>query len=444
MVNTPDNRPTLDELKAFDSRVRRIITRVPAIMQNHKLEPLFKGWKLTGTVDGLVVLFGVLDDDRIMAQTQTPLGRYLSTSVLHDIATVACDGKYQVVRCNHTGAGYAVLLKAARVPRLPRQITFPGFQSGQLAWGITFDAQPVVTGWDKHMIIAGMTGSGKSSMLRGLVAQALLEGFQIALCDTGGNTFPMLENHPALILPLVTEPADAVGFAQGVLDEMQRRRDLYQLVAGYPDSMDEYNALAVAQGREPLKRLVVVFDEFTDVVSATGGIRKDFSQMATRIALGARKWGMTLVFAGHQFQREVSGMVREQCGVRVCFKVEHHDTASVVVNSGQPVDFTTTGRALMRGTGRFQAYMFPKNLLIDLAQDRSGVSLTAEEKRIVQTIGRNKTFSWEAVAKAAGMGQGAARRLVEAWERRGLASKTSLPGGPRQLTDETLRLAGVE
>lgn len=141
------------------------------------------------------------------------------------------------------------------------------------------------------MMMAGMTGSGKSTMLRGLVAQGILEGFQLALCDVGARTFPMLEHHPALITRLVTDAAEAVDFAKAILAEMERRDGLYRAVAGYPDNLDEYNALSAAQGKQPLMRLPVVFDEYTDLVIATGGVKHEFSQLATRIVLGARKWG---------------------------------------------------------------------------------------------------------------------------------------------------------
>src|SRR5512136_693410 len=97
-INMDTNAPvyTMDQLRAFDSRVRRIIHRVVLVMGNHKLPVFFRGWVLTATPDGFVVLIGVLDDDRIMAQTNTPLARYLDAKVIHDITTVAGDGQYPV------------------------------------------------------------------------------------------------------------------------------------------------------------------------------------------------------------------------------------------------------------------------------------------------------------------------------------------------------------
>jgi hypothetical protein len=433
----------IQQLRAFDGRVRRIMRRTPLVMRNHRLSPLFKEWRLTAAPDGLVILFGVLDDDRIIERTQTPLEKYLDQSVLHDLSTNAGDGQYPVVRCNHTGAGYAFVLKAARAPKLPATVDYPGHQRDKLAWGVTFDDKPVATGWGAHMMIAGMTGSGKSTMLRGIVAQGLLESFQIALCDVGARTFPMLEDHPALITPLAIAPNTVARFVDAILDEIERRDGLYRAVSGYPDELNEYNALATTQSKEPLKRLLVVFDEYTDLVIATGGVKKEFSQLATRLALGARKWGITLVFAGHQFQRESSGLIRDQCSVRVCFKVEDHTTASIVVGSPLPTQFVTPGRGVMRGQGKFQAYRFDKELLIDLARRKAAVLLTDAEIRLVQQIGRDQLFNWENVSRATGLKERAARRLVEEWDARGLAAISQRPGGGRYLADAALKAAGI-
>lgn len=154
--------------------------------------------------------------------------------------------------------------------------------------------------------------------------------------------------------------------------------------------------------------------------------------------------GITLVFAGHQFQRDSCGLIRDQCGVRVCFKVEDHRTASIVVGTADPTRFTRPGRALMRGAGRFQAYMFDKQVLIDLAQRKAGLTLNEAERQLACQIGADQPFGWEQVSLATGLGQKAARRLVEDWDRRGLAAKCARPGGGRYLTDEVLKLAGVD
>ena len=97
----------------------------------------------------------------------------------------------------------------------------------------------------------------------------------------------------------------------------------------------------------------------------------------------------------------------------------------------------------MRGQGKFQAYRFSKELLIDLAQRKTEVLLTDTEKRLVLQIGRDQLFNWENVSRATGLKERAARRLVEEWDARGLAAISQRPGGGRYLVDAALKAAGI-
>jgi DNA segregation ATPase FtsK/SpoIIIE-like protein len=323
--------------------------------------------------------------------------------------------------------------------RLPENAPFPDAQRGKLLLGLAPGGRPVAVAWNKHLMLGGMTGSGKSTSLRLIVYQALQEGFRLALCDVGTRTFPMLKNHPALLTALVSEPGQAAGFAEAVLAEMARREKLFELAPGYPDDLDEYNTAAAQAGQERLSRLLVVFDEYTDLVLATGGAKGRFSELAARIALGARKWGLTLVFAGHQFQRETSGLIREQCSTRLCFRVEDHTTASIVVGTAEPTGLTTPGRAILRGEGKVQTFYLDKSLLVDLAQT-VGPCLTADERRLAEgLLARGGLVSVDNLT-ALGVGPRPAERLVQAWDTRGWSAKDPLRKNGRYLTPALLAL----
>ena len=441
MLNTNAPTYTMEQLRTFDGRVRRIIHRTGLVMHNHRLPVLFKGWVLTATPDGIVVLIGVLNDDRIMAETNVPLARYLASNVIDDISTTAGDGQYPVVRCNHSGAGYAVVLQAPEMPCLPEAVGFPGYQPGRLLWGVTYGDQVVATDWVQHVMLAGKTGSGKSTALRSVVAQAIWAGHQVALCDVGQQTFPMFEQHPALLAPLETTPEGAVRLARAVEAEIERRKVLFSAVEGYPEMLAEYNQAAQAQDREILKRLVVVFDEYTDTLLALGGGDAAFSNLMTRLVIGARKWGITFVFAGHHWQKSAAGWVREQCAVRLCLQVEDRNTAMIVVESAEPARFKHKGRALMKGAGHLQLYRVDKSALIELGrQPAGGLRLTPQELQLARAIGAHK-FNLENVMRAADIAERAARRLIRDWDQRGLCAKAAEPGGARYLTAEVLRLA---
>jgi len=77
--------------------------------------------------------------------------------------------------------------------------------------GMRFGGKIVLLPWSKlgHLLIVGMTGSGKSSMLRVIVLQAIRNGFLLLLADIDQTTFAMLERHENLMAPIATTAQDA-------------------------------------------------------------------------------------------------------------------------------------------------------------------------------------------------------------------------------------------
>lgn len=436
------------DIARFDPIAHHIMRRAPTILRQHKLEPEFAAWRLTND-GGLTVLFAKLSRERIsqaavVGNRKVAYLDYHDQNVIHDLSTAV--GGLEVIPCNSTGLGYAFILATGGTLRLPERAPFPGIERGKLLLGLAPGERPVRVGWNDHLMLGGMTGSGKSTGLRLIVYQALQEGYRLALCDVGARTFPMLKGHPALLTGVATEPAQAVGFAESVLTEIARREQLYDAAPDYPDDLDEYNAAAARSGLERLARLLVVFDEYTDLVVATGGAKGKFSQLAARIALGARKWGVTLVFAGHQFQRDTSGLIREQCSTRLCFKVEDHTTASIVVGTAEPTGLSTPGRAILHGEGRIQTFHLDKQVLVGVAQT-FGPSLTAEERRLAAgLLTRGGLVSVDNLT-ALGLGPRPAERLVQEWDARGWSAKDPLRKNGRYLTPALLALlrsAGAE
>ena len=91
---------------------------------------------------------------------------------------------------NSNGFRYAILL--SNPPTLPEHADFPGWRQGLVQLGVTPNGAQVATGWSDigHVLVGGMTGSGKSNFLRLLVQQAIAEGHALALAYPDGRTFP--------------------------------------------------------------------------------------------------------------------------------------------------------------------------------------------------------------------------------------------------------------
>jgi hypothetical protein len=106
--------------------------------------PKFSRWRLTrDPLTGLVVLFGVLNDEYIAAHSATPFSDYFDPHLLHDLAN---DLHLQVVSSNGDGLRYAFILDRGSIGKLPVHTHDPFLDSDRLLVGVVYDGERV-PGW---------------------------------------------------------------------------------------------------------------------------------------------------------------------------------------------------------------------------------------------------------------------------------------------------------
>ncbi len=409
-----------------------VTRRLPKVLQARGLDAgVLKSWYLTIDRDE-VWLFADLDIRRVER-----LERYTTKALVHQLSTV-CDGT-PVVISNSSGLRYCLLL--SQRPRLPRAVEFPGCKRGYVRLGIGQSGRPLAVQWKGlgHLLVAGMTDSGKSNFLRLLVHQALAEGMQLLLADVDGATFPMLAEHPALLAPIAGTPDEALTIAQRGLAECDRRAALYKVTPNFPENLDEYNAETVKLGGDPLPRVVVVLDEYNATAVAHGGNRSRFAHDVASLGWRGRKFGLHLVFAAQDFTKAIVGRVRDQVKAVICFKVRSTEAARNVGTAGaEKISANTPGRAVTDLWGVLQAYYLDKSLLI---RGRDPDILTAVERALVGWGMRSNGgyLSLADIQEHANLTPYAARKLGEEWERKGWLKKDTDAANKRYITDK-LRL----
>lgn len=97
----------------FINKATQIKTRVPIILTQWSLMPRFKRWRLAqdpGT--GMVVLFGVLDNQFIAAHTAIPFSDYFDERLLLNMET---EFQVQIISSANAGLRYAFVLDAGSV-----------------------------------------------------------------------------------------------------------------------------------------------------------------------------------------------------------------------------------------------------------------------------------------------------------------------------------------
>ncbi|OLR95297.1 type VII secretion protein EccCa [Actinokineospora bangkokensis] len=161
-------------------------------------------------------------------------------------------------------------------------------------------------GMGPHGLLIGATGSGKSELLRTLVLALAIthppNSLNFALIDfKGGATFTRLDRLPhtsAVItnladeLPLVDRMADAI------TGELVRRQELLRAAGTFSSLRDYDKARASGAPLVEVPTLVVVIDEFSELLSA----RPDFIDIFVQIGRVGRSLGVHLLLASQRLE----------------------------------------------------------------------------------------------------------------------------------------------
>lgn len=166
-----------------------------------------------------------------------------------------------------------------------------------------------------HLLVSGVTKSGKSVFLNGLICHIVEwsppADVQFAMVDTKQVELAPYRELPHLWRPVATSPSAAIHLVEEVVDEMGRRQRL----------MADAGARDVDELHEPPPYLVVVVDEAADVM-LTGG--KPFGESLGRLMAVGRALGIHVVLATQLPSAEVLPQtVRAQSPSRVSFAVQN-------------------------------------------------------------------------------------------------------------------------
>ena len=207
-----------------------------------------------------------------------------------------------------------------------------------------------------HALIAGTTGSGKSELLRTLVA-SLAASYPPDLCNfvlidyKGASAFAecaLLPHTVGMVTDL--DPATAKR-ALVCLEAELKRRERLLLSAGAEDLI----AYAARPTSAPLPRLVVVIDEFATLAKDL----PDFVTALIDVAQRGRSLGVHLILATQRPTGAVNDNIRANTNLRIALRV--HDAADSTdvlgVSSAASIGRRTPGRALLRtGPGEVAAF----------------------------------------------------------------------------------------
>ena len=400
----------------------QIAKRLPVFFTRRNLKPFFTNLYLFQDL-GMTIMIAVLDTTRIGDHSQ-----YIQDDLIHQLKTDL--GGRSVYLSNSTGIRYVILLSP--LPKLPRSIELPSdIPSGMLSFGMRFNGQLINVPWSKlgHLLIVGMTGSGKSSLLRSIALQAIRNGIQLALADIDQTTFAMLAGHPLLFAPIAASPQDALDLILKAIAECDHRAALYRSMMGYPENIDEYNTLAVKAGKEPLTRILVMLDESSSVLKAMGGGSGELAGKLAELGWRGRKFGVHFIFGAQEFTKDLVGSVREQVNMAIAFRVKSTSAQmakAIGCTNAHRIPANRPGFAIIDRYGPMQSYFVPKPLLISSGSTLHEALSELERNLFARAIESSQgKLSISRIIEWGGTSQYQARKLQEAWALRGWLSKES-------------------
>ncbi|MFL5247060.1 MAG: FtsK/SpoIIIE domain-containing protein, partial [Myxococcales bacterium] len=210
-----------------------------------------------------------------------------------------------------------------------------------------------------HLLVAGTTNSGKTVFLKGLLLSLLQrlsrDECEVAIIDPKMVDFPPFA---ALSLrrPVITDPQEAVAFLQDLVDGEMPRRTLRLVEAGVTSRTE------IPPGASPMPAIVVVIDEFADLLAMfpDRSAKAEFVASVQRLLQRARAVGIHLVIATQRPSVEaVPGQLKANLPVRVAFKLPTAIDSSTVLDEPGAENLLGKGDLLLKRDGQtFRAQAF--------------------------------------------------------------------------------------
>lgn len=244
--------------------------------------------------------------------------------------------------------GLEVPNKHREIVRLSEILSSTAYQHARsplsLALGKDIAGHPVIVDLGKmpHLLVAGTTGSGKSvglnAMLLSILYKSTPQQIRLIMIDPKMLELAIYEGIPHLLAPVVTDMKEAANALRWCVAEMERRYKLMahlgvRNLAGYNQKIQEANTkgqllnnpfLKSEQGDEaetlePLPYIIVLIDEFADMMMVVG---KKVEELIARIAQKARAAGIHLILATQRPSVDViTGLIKANIPTRISFQV---------------------------------------------------------------------------------------------------------------------------
>ncbi len=228
----------------------------------------------------------------------------------------------------------------------------PRFKKATIPIFLGLDAQgnPVIEDLSTmpHLLVAGRTGAGKSVFLNSLILSILMtrhpEDVRLVMIDPKQVELKVYQGIPHLLTRVESNPKKALQILDWAVLQMEERYEVLAVcgarnLAAYNKMAKEERRIALekcftpeqmARVPERMHSIVVIVDEFADLIMATG---KELETAIARLAQKARAVGIHVVLATQRPEvRVITGLIKANLPSRVAFQVRSSIDSRTIID----------------------------------------------------------------------------------------------------------------
>ena len=265
------------------------------------------------------------------------------------------------------------------------QTSYMSFENEDLLLGVShFGFEGINLNISPHVFVAGESGSGKSVILKCLIHQSILRGYEVSLIDfKRGVSFSCFKG----AVDIYFEYDSTIKLLQETVNETNRRLDLFR--ENNVDSLKDYNKIAVPK----MKRRVIFIDELAELLKTRdkeiSNALYDSIETLTRIS---RACGIHLIMGVQRPDSKViTGQIKSNVATRLTGRLTDVEHSRIIIGSSDatkiPIDIK--GRCIVKNAEirLFQAFYYDNtfaDMFAGFNQEQEIVEIATKEQEVTQ------------------------------------------------------------